>query len=93
MRAVNETANTAAAARSKRLVLGLAVATPWPKTKRLLRAAAAVFAVSLTARTLDFAICADYPHGSHWLWHLGNGVVIFLAIKATLVRVRANFHT
>ena len=71
----------------------LAVATPWPETKRLLRAAAAVFAVSLTARTLDFAICADYPHGSHWLWHLGNGVVIFLAIKATLVPVRANFHT
>ncbi len=63
---------------------GLAIITPKPATNRLLRAATAVFAAALAARTFDLALCADYPHGSHWLWHLGNGVVIFLAIKTTL---------
>ena len=69
---------------------GLAISLPKPATKRLLRAATAVFTASLTARTFDLALCADYPHGSHWLWHVGNGVVIYLAIKATLEMFSGN---
>lgn len=62
----------------------LAVFTPDPDLRRLLRGATALFAVSLAARTLDLAICADFPHGSHWLWHVCNGGVIYLALRAAL---------
>lgn len=40
---------------------------------------AAVFAVSLTFRALDNpdgAICAHYMTGTHWIWHVLNGVVL-----------------
>jgi hypothetical protein len=35
----------------------------------LLLTAAAVFAVSLTARTLDRPLCAHIPVGTHFVWH------------------------
>ncbi len=47
--------------------------------------AAAVFAVSLTARTLDQTVCADLPTGTHFVWHLLNGAMIAVLLT-TLVR-------
>lgn len=38
--------------------------------------AAGVFAVSLTFRTLDDALCARFPLGTHFLWHILNGVLL-----------------
>lgn len=35
-----------------------------------------VFAVSLTFRALDPAVCEAFPTGTHWLWHILNGVVL-----------------
>lgn len=52
---------------------------------RWLVAAAAIFAVSLTFRTLDRPLCADWPLGTHFLWHLLNGVVLGTLLVA-LVR-------
>lgn len=43
---------------------------------RWLLAAAGVFAVSLTFRTLDQPICDDWPTGTHFAWHLLNAVVL-----------------
>ncbi|WP_432835619.1 ceramidase domain-containing protein [Dactylosporangium sp. CA-092794] len=40
--------------------------------------AAAVFAVSLTLRTLDQPLCDQVPIGTHWLWHCLNAVVLYL---------------
>lgn len=37
---------------------------------------AGLFAVSLTFRTLDEPLCAAWPMGTHWLWHLLNAVVL-----------------
>jgi len=62
----------------------LAATAPAPAIRAPLRIAAALFAVSLAARTVDLAICNDFPHGSHWLWHLCNGGVIYLALRAIL---------
>ena len=51
---------------------------------RWLIAAAGVFAVSLTFRTLDAPLCADWPPGTHFLWHLLNGVVLGTLVLAVV---------
>lgn len=51
-------------------------------------AGGALLAVSLTFRTLDDqtgAICAAFPAGLHWGWHLFNGTLLAVFI-VTLVR-------
>ena len=45
---------------------------------------AALFAVSLTARALDRPLCAHYLMGTHWLWHILNGVVLGTLIVAVI---------
>ena len=47
--------------------------------------AAAVFAVSLTLRTVDDQngpVCAAMPVGTHFLWHLLNATVLFIVTRA-----------
>lgn len=51
-------------------------------------AAAAVFAVSLTLRTVDEPICGAVPIGTHFLWHLLNACVLFLVLRALILRWR-----
>ena len=51
---------------------------PW------LLAAAGVFTVSLFLRTIDLAACARFPIGTHFIWHLLNGVVLYLAVRSLL---------
>lgn len=46
---------------------------------------AALFAVSLTLRTLDGPLCADLPVGTHFLWHCLNATVLFL-VSYTAIR-------
>lgn len=51
--------------------------------------AAAVFAVSVTLRTLDMALCNDTVFdgrkiGTHFLWHLLNALTLFLLLRASL---------
>ncbi len=50
-----------------------------------LLAAAATFAVSLSFRTLDGPLCPVWPVGTHFLWHMLNGVVLGTLLVA-LVR-------
>ncbi|PRY30952.1 hypothetical protein [Umezawaea tangerina] len=54
---------------------------------RAFAVAGVVFAVSLTLRTVDLTWCADWPSGTHYLWHLLNAVVLFLVAREALVRV------
>ena len=53
-------------------------------TGRWLIAAAAVFLVSLTARTIDLMVCTCLPSGTHWAWHVLNSVVLFLALTSAI---------
>lgn len=46
--------------------------------------AAAIFALSLTFRSLDMAVCPGLAIGTHFLWHLLNGVVLYLLVKPLL---------
>lgn len=43
---------------------------------RPLVVAAGLFAVSLTFRTLDMPLCPALPLGTHFLWHLLNGLLL-----------------
>lgn len=67
---------------------GLALRLTAPAESRrygaLLVWAAALFAVSLTLRTLDGPMCARIPVGTHFLWHCVNAAVMFLVSYAVI---------
>ncbi len=50
--------------------------------------AGVVFAVSLTARTVDRPLCGHFPTGTHFIWHVLNAIVLFLVGHAVLSRWR-----
>jgi hypothetical protein len=47
--------------------------------------AGAIFALSLSLRALDRDVCAYVPVGTHFLWHLLNGLVLYL-VSRTMIR-------
>jgi hypothetical protein len=51
----------------------------------LLLQAAGLLLLSLTLRTLDPVVCGTLPLGTHFLWHLVNGVVLYLSLRALLL--------
>ena len=53
-----------------------------PVFARGLGLAGLLLLASLTARSLDMALCPDLPHGTHFLWHLLNGTLLALVIDA-----------
>jgi hypothetical protein len=67
-------------------------AAPW------LLWAAAIFAVSITLRTLDLALCDKVliegrKVGTHFAWHVLNAVALFLLIRASLERGQASHRS
>jgi hypothetical protein len=50
--------------------------------RRTLFLAAGVFTLSVAFRTIDIAVCAAFPLGTHFLWHSLNGVVLYLLLRA-----------
>jgi hypothetical protein len=45
--------------------------------------AACCFALAISARSGDWMV--SWPIGSHFLWHLLNGVVVYLALRSWVV--------
>ncbi len=68
------------------LALGLYHARTAANGQFDLLAAAAVLAAALFFRTIDNAVCTAFPYGTHFLWHLLNGLVVYLAIRAFVHR-------
>lgn len=58
-----------------------------PASARGLALAALILAAGLPFRFLDGALCASWPSGTHWLWHLSNAVASAVVL-ATLARHR-----
>jgi hypothetical protein len=60
------------------LILAFAVALRRraPATARGLAIGAGILLVSITFRTMDAAICPAFPAGTHFLWHLANGLML-----------------
>jgi hypothetical protein len=54
-----------------------------------LLASAGVFCVALVCRSIDLVVCRQFPIGTHFLWHLLNGLVVYLAMRV-LVAVWAD---
>jgi hypothetical protein len=46
--------------------------------------AAALFMISLAFRTVDQAICAAFPLGTHFIWHLLNAAVLLVLLDAAI---------
>ena len=44
--------------------------------------AAAIFLLSLTARSVDLALCSVWPYGTHFVWHALNALVLGLVLNA-----------
>lgn len=51
----------------------------------ILLGAAGVFLLSLFFRTLDQAICPYVSIGTHFLWHLLNGVLLYLSARGLIL--------
>ena len=47
--------------------------------------ASAIFLISVTFRSVDLVLCAYVPFGTHFLWHILNGAVLYLAVKALVL--------
>lgn len=48
--------------------------------------AAGVLTVSLLFRTIDNTVCPAFPLGTHFMWHLLNGLVVYLAVRVFVRR-------
>ncbi|KRE12447.1 hypothetical protein ASE66_18055 [Bosea sp. Root483D1] len=48
-----------------------------------------VFAASLSFRSLDSVLCGAVPFGLHWGWHLLNGLLLYLLLRAAILAPRA----
>lgn len=55
-----------------------------PALARRLLLAAAVFTLSLAARTVDAALCPALPIGTHWVWHTLNALVLLWLIMGLI---------
>jgi hypothetical protein len=63
-------------------VVGAALAAKGDAAARPIVLAAAVFLASLTFRTLDDPLCAAWPHGTHFLWHIFNAATLAILLDA-----------
>jgi Ceramidase len=61
-------------------VTGTSLARRLAVPARLL-AIGGLFAVSLTFRTVDEALCQSFPLGTHFIWHLCNALVLYLLLR------------
>ncbi len=70
-------------------LIGLAAfaAVAWRRGKPprgLLLAATLAFLAALFFRSIDLRVCAAFPLGTHFLWHVMNGLMVGLVLVAML---------
>jgi hypothetical protein len=56
----------------------------------LLLITTAVFLIALALRSIDIEICGQFATGTHFLWHLLNALVIYLAMLALILNLAAH---
>lgn len=56
--------------------------------RRTLTVASVLFALSLTCRSVDLALCEAWPAGTHFLWHALNAAVLLL-VGESLINQKA----
>jgi hypothetical protein len=63
------------------LLLGIYHLVTRRRERTMLLWATLAFIVSLTSRSMDMAVCPAFPLGTHFLWHLFNGLVLYLLFR------------
>ncbi len=58
------------------LLYAWALRRPAPDTARGLAIGAGILVLSLAFRSMDQAVCAAFPLGTHFLWHILNAVML-----------------
>jgi Ceramidase len=58
------------------------------QARRRLGVAGAVFAVSLTLRTFDLAVCDASPLGTHFMWHILNAALLYVLLLTAIEETR-----
>ena len=58
-----------------------------PASARAFLGATLLFLASLALRTADLALCAAFPPGSHFVWHLLNAWVLYLLARELSLRI------
>ena len=53
----------------------------------ILLGALAIFSLALFFRTIDSMICPYFPIGTHFLWHVFNGALVYLSARALLLNL------
>ena len=68
-------------------LIGMTLWLGWHRATatRMFALASAVFCISLTLRTIDQDICAQFPLGTHFLWHLLNGWLLWIVAREMLL--------
>ena len=67
------------------LGLGVAVRKSSPALRRTFLIGAGLFSFSLFLRTIDQAVCPTLPCGTHFVWHLLNGALLYLLVRGALL--------
>lgn len=57
------------------------------REKFILLVALAVFLVALFFRTIDTMICPYFPIGTHFIWHVINGILVYLSARALMLNL------
>jgi hypothetical protein len=70
------------------LMIAIVAALYWrqSQTAGAILVATVVFLLSFTARTLDAEVCPVLPVGTHFLWHLLNATLLYILVRAAIVR-------
>jgi len=56
-----------------------------PQAGHAMLVASAVFLISFALRSADQLTCASIPVGTHFLWHLLNGLLLFLLMRLAIL--------
>lgn len=55
------------------------------KEKYVLLSASFIFMASLTFRSIDMSLCESFQIGTHFMWHILNGFVLYLATRSFIL--------
>jgi hypothetical protein len=67
------------------LIAGGALRLRHSPAANALLAAAGLFVLSFTFRTLDMTLCQAIPVGTHFMWHALNATLLFLLVRAAVL--------
>lgn len=58
------------------------------REKWSLLAAAGIFVISMTFRSIDMHFCESFAIGTHFLWHCLNAIVLYLSARAYMLNAK-----